>query len=1238
MSLLDQYSEPPRAESREFEQPGLTELFAKSASYELHQSVYGLAQTVALEGLVGKMEPPQQADGAVEKLAQMLGRGVGDFLPTLAVAAGVRFGFGRVLPLAAGAESLILKRSAIGLSVAESATTGTITGALFKPSDQATASDWRSFAADRALGGGAGAVSFAALTLGTLGWSRLAGHSWVERLGADRVLKSSFVSGLASGVAGGLANVEINSLLSDGKVTIDGATIGKAMGEMAIMGGLFGATTSGLALLSRAGRASLPASPLDARDRLDLERQETSLNSLFGAESPTVTRLETVLGASHQATLPDLAKFIEQSPQTRVPLIEKLVDAGAEKLPVGAGNLKGYLQLSGQLEGDEQLRIELFSRLTGRSNPADLAEFLAEAPQNQAFLKTALALGIDDSGLAQLPALQSISQYIDSEPSLMAQLIKLGREKLNFNALDHNIGNFPQEGTRSLKDLLAMRPQPHWESSEAVNQALNSLRLSRYFPEGADPMPSVRNYSSWRQSDVTRVLCNFMDGERIGRPEIVRQLMHSDWDGYSVTKEHLETLERLYKHFGSEKNAFADLLSHFEERNAHALTAVATFLEEDPQTNKAVVETILQYPKPVFSAPQYSRLKALAALNLEFGADSPAVTRLLEREGTAPMLLKSVADFIGHDAARKLMVQQLLDLDTPVGFLTEPQLVGRWRLNAHFGSDSTVMQKLSGYDPGSLNLDYLAKFVDGGFMERKQAPLAIGEPSLAERKALLQELIDDGTAAGALAGLRLQSLAELRVAFGRDSEVLRLILAGEKGYGYSLNELTEFMESNTGRAFVEQALEAPKPTADGAEREFDWSPSRWRALVALEQELKPDPAMAKRLVDMVGAGVRPDHLVAFINGDISQTAPRFAASHESEKLPLDQDIEEGAGEKTNGAAPELAKLRRARLVRQELENEATLVPVRLDPYRLASVEYLDALFQRNPEVMPHLLALENQGLDLSALLQFIKRYDGTSSICARADLVAQIVARGASSGELEGGRLEGLFWAQEKFAGDARALELLRAKEKEGLSFSALAKVLLSYGENMNWLPLEQIIRTMVEEQRPVEQFAEKPLLRKAILDNLIPEHSPARIKLAELFNNEAVDAEELWSLVRGRPQRIATLVRMSNDGASAEDLSHLNMLGFLGLYDKFDSEPSLINRLYELRKHGLNIYDTDKFLNDDANNLLFLRELIERGYEAKPVDAAKLPSNLMWPTSRIFWRCALLLSGLLPLLMVSRT
>ena len=151
---LDQFVPPVSDESEKSDnQSGLGELFGRSALYELHQAAFGLAQSFGLQDRIGDMAQPAEAESWWGQQAQIIGRGFGSFLPTMAVAVATRHGLGSRLERSGiAAENLLVKRSALGLSLGESAVTGLVSGSLLKPSDDSAAHDWGSFVADRAQG------------------------------------------------------------------------------------------------------------------------------------------------------------------------------------------------------------------------------------------------------------------------------------------------------------------------------------------------------------------------------------------------------------------------------------------------------------------------------------------------------------------------------------------------------------------------------------------------------------------------------------------------------------------------------------------------------------------------------------------------------------------------------------------------------------------------------------------------------------------------------------------------------------------------------------------------------------------------------------------------------------------------------------------------------------------------------------------------------------------------------
>lgn len=220
------------------QESSLTELFGRSALYESRQAVVGLAQTFGLESYVGELAQPKEAGDSVGQHAQMLGRAAGGLLPTLAIAVGSRYVFGRVLAHdAATAEHALLKRTTFGLSIAESGATGFLSGSLLTPTEGAAKDDAGSFVYDRLRSGASSALSFAIMSASSSGLSKMASSELGVKLGAEKVMRIGAVNGFVSGLAGGVANVEADSLVRQGRFDYDQQHLGKSMYEMALFGG-----------------------------------------------------------------------------------------------------------------------------------------------------------------------------------------------------------------------------------------------------------------------------------------------------------------------------------------------------------------------------------------------------------------------------------------------------------------------------------------------------------------------------------------------------------------------------------------------------------------------------------------------------------------------------------------------------------------------------------------------------------------------------------------------------------------------------------------------------------------------------------------------------------------------------------------------------------------------------------------------------------------------------------------
>ena len=222
-NLLDLYSSVgPEVDARLKPESAPTSLFAESLAYELNRSLRGAAQLIGAEGRIAEQTEPQQASDFLGENAQMLGRAVGGLLPMVSIALGTRYGFGKILAGdALSAENALLKRTSMGLSAAESGTTGFFYGALLTPTDAADKDDFGSFALDRAKSGTSSALAFSLMSASSIGLSRLASTKVGAAIGAEKLMSIGAVNGIVSGIPGGLANVEADSLVRSGKFDFD---------------------------------------------------------------------------------------------------------------------------------------------------------------------------------------------------------------------------------------------------------------------------------------------------------------------------------------------------------------------------------------------------------------------------------------------------------------------------------------------------------------------------------------------------------------------------------------------------------------------------------------------------------------------------------------------------------------------------------------------------------------------------------------------------------------------------------------------------------------------------------------------------------------------------------------------------------------------------------------------------------------------------------------------------------
>ena len=244
----------PDMSARGEPEAGALSLFSQSVSYEWQRSLRGLAQLAGVEGRSAQERPPQEASDLPGQHAQMFGKAVGGLLPTLVIAAGTRYAFGRILAHdVVSVENALLKRTPIGLSAAEAGATGFLSGSLLNPTQGAAKDDAGQLLFDRLQSGVRSGAEFALMSAGSIGLGKLASTERGVALGADRLMKIAAVNGLVSGAVGGFANVEVESLAQSGRLNFDQRELGKSIYEMSLFGGVFG---FGAGMLGRAHNAS----------------------------------------------------------------------------------------------------------------------------------------------------------------------------------------------------------------------------------------------------------------------------------------------------------------------------------------------------------------------------------------------------------------------------------------------------------------------------------------------------------------------------------------------------------------------------------------------------------------------------------------------------------------------------------------------------------------------------------------------------------------------------------------------------------------------------------------------------------------------------------------------------------------------------------------------------------------------------------------------------------------------
>ncbi len=224
--------------------PGAWSELANSFIDESKVQLKGLAQVVGAGSLIDAAPQQEQPDSILGSHASMIGRAAADAIPIVLTGLAVRTGLGRLLlrdaePAINTAQSgFLLQRSVLGLNSVETATTGFVTGALLRPTDEQNSSSVASFISDRTMNGAISALSF--LTVNTLsyGTDRFLAKS-KSLLASD--LRNPVGIGGISGLIGGAINPQIDSLVRKHELNTDLTQMGTSVYEGAFIGIAFGA-------------------------------------------------------------------------------------------------------------------------------------------------------------------------------------------------------------------------------------------------------------------------------------------------------------------------------------------------------------------------------------------------------------------------------------------------------------------------------------------------------------------------------------------------------------------------------------------------------------------------------------------------------------------------------------------------------------------------------------------------------------------------------------------------------------------------------------------------------------------------------------------------------------------------------------------------------------------------------------------------------------------------------------
>ena len=261
------------------------------------------------------------------------------------------------------------------------------------------------------------------MSAGSLGLTRLASTKAGVAIGAERLMSIGAVNGMVSGIAGGVANVEADSLVRTGKLDFDREHLGKSMYEMSLFGGVFGFGAGMVGRVSSlTGRESIESrEPAKRPGAASSQRQPPDLTEATATNTPQRNRWDN---DNFPAAANDNHRELDQATQWKMAVGQDFVpppkqsalvnEPGASERfsVVSAGN--GHAGLGGDEAAD---RVEATSMNSGNSGNSGLQAVFAVDEEPRFFIPPSLLEPVEQVVTDQAKALTEL--HSDAEKQVV---------------------------------------------------------------------------------------------------------------------------------------------------------------------------------------------------------------------------------------------------------------------------------------------------------------------------------------------------------------------------------------------------------------------------------------------------------------------------------------------------------------------------------------------------------------------------------------------------------------------------------------------------------------------------------------------------------------------------------------------------------------------------------------------------------------------------------------------------